>query len=95
MALRKVSLTTGTMFFTWARAATSGITPPVLLWMLICELTTDDMILNSGLLDGYLPRKIAAAVSSQLVSMAKIVTSEDFFDFIISNYSGIKALSQE
>ena len=60
------------MFFTWARAATSGTTPPILLCNFIWEFTMDDSVVISGHLPPMVTSKTAAAVSSQLVSIARM-----------------------
>jgi hypothetical protein len=57
-----------------ALAATSGTTPPVRLWASVWELMTKDNSENFGALEFKAPCNTAAAVSSQLDSMAKILT---------------------
>ena len=69
--------TTGMMFCWWAREASSGITPPYLMWT-ACEAMTFD---SSTLL-----RITAADVSSHEDSMPRIVISMRFFVFL-TNYS--------
>jgi hypothetical protein len=64
------------MFFKCARAAASGTTPPNLLCSFIWDFTTDDKVRGSGSARGLLAfagtDKTAAAVSSQLLSMASM-----------------------
>src|SRR6056297_3426261 len=67
-AFFKASLTTGKIFKTCSRAATSGTTPPYFLCISTCEETRLDKTLTLS----PLPPTTEAAVSSQLVSIPKI-----------------------
>ena len=64
-AAASASATTGSTSSTWARPATSGTTPPKAAWRSIWLDTTDEMTRSSS-------STTAAAVSSQLVSSARI-----------------------
>ena len=61
----KAALATGRRFFRCSRAASSGTTPPYSACSLICDETVLDRIFPS--------RTTAALVSSQEVSMARMV----------------------
>ena len=67
-AFRSASETTGTMFCSWAREASSGTTPPKSLWT-CCEAMTFDNRTPS--------RRTAAEVSSQEDSMPRIMSAID------------------
>src|SRR3989304_10123249 len=84
-ACQRASLTTGRIFWLGARLAISGYTPPNFLWSKTWLATTDESgVMCLGYASSFAPlelrkdfaaatlnSKTAAAVSSQLVSIAK------------------------
>lgn len=73
---------TGRIASRWERAAISGITPPYSAKMSIWDTTTFERICGEELLDGKSgPRTMAAEVSSQEVSIARMFI---FLHYIIS-----------